>query len=58
LNEQEAIAHDIAFALVSGHIVPNSTYEYAAKLLGKDAVAELFFLISGYCLIAMLFKRF
>ena len=58
LNEQEAIAHDIAFALVSGHIVPNSTYEYAAELLGKNAVAELFFLISGYCLIAMLLNGF
>lgn len=58
LNEQETIAHDITYALVSGHIVPDSTYKHAVQLLGKDAVAELFFLISGYCLIAMLLNGF
>lgn len=58
LNEKESIAHDIAYALVTGHIIPNSTYQYAVKELGKDAVAELYFLISGYCLIAMLLNGF
>lgn len=58
LNEQEAIAHDIAYALVTGHIVPGSTYKHAVQLLGKDGVAELFFLISGYCLIAMILNGF
>lgn len=58
LSEQEAVAHDIAFALVTGRIVPDSTYKHAAQLLGKDGVAELFFLISGYCLIAMILNGF
>jgi 4-carboxymuconolactone decarboxylase len=58
LNEQESIAHDIAYSLVTGHIVPDSTYKHAVHLLGKDGVAELFFLISGYCLIAMILNGF
>ena len=58
LNEQEAIAHDIAHTLVTGHIVPDSTYKHAVDLLGKDGVAELFFLISGYSLIAMILNGF
>jgi 4-carboxymuconolactone decarboxylase len=58
LNEQEAIAHHITYALVTGHIVPDSTYKYAVQLLGKDGVAELFFLVSGYCLIAIILNGF
>jgi 4-carboxymuconolactone decarboxylase len=58
LSEQETIIHDIAHALVNGHIVPDSTYKHAVNLLGKDGVAELFFLISGYGLIAMILNGF
>ncbi|WAC12454.1 carboxymuconolactone decarboxylase family protein [Dyadobacter pollutisoli] len=58
LSEEETIAHDIAFALVNGHIVPDSTYNHAAQLLGEDGVGELIFLISGYCLIAMILNGF
>ena len=58
LGEQEAVAHDIARILVAGHIVPDSTYKYAVQLLGQDGVAELFFLIGGYCLIAMVLNGF
>jgi 4-carboxymuconolactone decarboxylase len=58
LNDQEAIAHDIAHALVKGRIVPDSTYNYAIEILGKDEVAELYFLIGGYCLIAMILNGF
>lgn len=58
LNEKEAIAHDIAFALVQGHIVPTSTYNHAVSMLGQNGTGELMFLISGYCLIAMLLNGF
>lgn len=58
LGEQEAVAHDIARILVAGHIVPDSTYQYAVELLGQDGVAELFFLVGGYCLIAMILNGF
>jgi 4-carboxymuconolactone decarboxylase len=58
LNEQESIAHDIAYALVTGHIVPASTYNHAVNLLGRDGTGELIFLISGYCLIATILNGF
>lgn len=58
LSEQQAIAHDIARSLVTGHIVPEATYQQAVRLLGRDAVAELIFLIGGYCLIATILNGF
>jgi 4-carboxymuconolactone decarboxylase len=58
LNEQELIAHTVAQVLVAGHIVPDSTYRRAVQLLGQDAVAELFFLIGGYCFIAIILNGF
>lgn len=58
LNEQETIAHNIAYALVTGHVVPASTYKRAVQLLGQNGVAELFFLVGGYSLIAMILNGF
>src|SRR6478735_3031620 len=45
LTGQQAVAHDVAFSLITGHVVPASTYNHAVNLLGLDGVAELFFLI-------------
>ncbi|HTI89950.1 MAG TPA: hypothetical protein VL727_05145 [Puia sp.] len=58
LNEQETIAHNIAYMLVAGHVVPDSTYKYAVQVFGQNGVAELFFLIGGYSLIAMILNGF
>ncbi|MDF2191867.1 hypothetical protein [Paraflavitalea sp. CAU 1676] len=58
LNDEEGIAHVIACSLVSGHIIPDSTYKQAVELLGQDGVAELYFLIGGYSLIAIILNGF
>ncbi|GAO44677.1 carboxymuconolactone decarboxylase family protein [Flavihumibacter petaseus] len=58
LNEQEHIAHIITNALVRGHTIHDSTYNQATAILGKDGVAELFFLVAGYCLIAVILNGF
>ena len=58
LSDHEAIAHDIARVLITGHIVPDATYKQAVRLFGKEGVAELFFLISGYSLIATILNGF
>lgn len=58
LTEQEAIAHTIAHVLVAGRIVPDATYKQAVHMLGQDGVAELFFLIGGYCFIAIVLNGF
>jgi 4-carboxymuconolactone decarboxylase len=58
LNDQEAIAHDVARALATGHILSASTYARAIELLGRDGVGELVFLISGYSQIAIVLNAF
>jgi len=58
LGDEAAIAHDLARALVDGHVLAASTYERATALLGRDGVGELVFLIGGYCLIAMALNCF
>lgn len=58
LTQPQALAHDIARAMVTGNFVPESTYRHAVNLLGRDGVAELFFLIGGYSLIAMVLNGF
>lgn len=58
LSDGQAIAHDVARALTSGHTLPNSTYDRATELLGEEGVGELVFLIGSYCLIAMVLNCF
>lgn len=58
LTAQQAVAHDVARSLLTGHVVPASTYKLAVNLLGRDGVAELFFLIGGYTMIAMILNGF
>ncbi|RDC56507.1 carboxymuconolactone decarboxylase family protein [Pedobacter chinensis] len=58
LKQQEAIAHHIAHCLVNGRIIPTSTYHYALAVLGKEGLAELFFLVGGYSLIAVILNGF
>jgi 4-carboxymuconolactone decarboxylase len=58
LSDAEAIAHDVARALATGHTLPASTYARAIEILGRDGVGELVFLISGYCQIAIVLNAF
>lgn len=58
LSDAEAAAHDVARALASGRILSASTYTHAIELLGRDGVGELVFLVSGYCMIAVLLNAF
>ncbi|MFJ3772785.1 carboxymuconolactone decarboxylase family protein [Streptomyces sp. NPDC090075] len=58
LSDEQAVAHDVAAALTSGRILPDSTYDRATQLLGHDGVGELVFLIGSYCLIAMVLNCF
>jgi 4-carboxymuconolactone decarboxylase len=58
LSDGEAVAHDVARALASGHILPASTYTRAVEVLGRDGVGELAFLVGGYALLAVLLNAF
>jgi 4-carboxymuconolactone decarboxylase len=58
LGDEDSIAHDVARALATGHILPASTYQRAVAAFGTDGVGELVFLIGGYCMIAMVLNCF
>lgn len=58
LTEAQDIAHTIARTLVSGRVVPDVTYKQAVQVLGQGGAAELFFLVGGYSLIAMVLNGF
>jgi 4-carboxymuconolactone decarboxylase len=58
LSEQEALAHDVATALVKGRVLPDSTYTQAVQLFGRAGAAELIFLVGGYSLIAVVLNGF
>jgi 4-carboxymuconolactone decarboxylase len=58
LSEQETIAFDVAHALISGKTLHASTYAEAIRLLGREGVGELAFLVGGYGLIAMILNCF
>ncbi|TDP02220.1 carboxymuconolactone decarboxylase family protein [Flavobacterium sp. 245] len=58
LNQEEAIAYEIASVLAKGKIVPDASYNLGATLLGKDGIAELIFLIGSYSFLAMILNGF
>lgn len=58
LNQEERIVYEIASVLVKGRIVPDSSYNLANELLGKDGTAELIFLVGAYSLLAMVLNGF
>lgn len=58
LSAEESIAYDIARVMATGAIVSASTYERALRLLGRDGIGELVFLISAYGMLAMLLNAF
>jgi 4-carboxymuconolactone decarboxylase len=58
LNIQETVAHEVAYALASGRILPDASYQHAVSVLGANAVAELFFLVAGYSLLATMLNGF
>jgi len=58
LNAEEEIAHTITCCLMARRVVPDTAYKQAVQLLGQDGVAELFFLIGSYSLIAIILNGF
>lgn len=58
LTPEENIAYDIATVLAKGNSLPDSLYNYAIKLLGEQATAELLFLISAYTMLAIILNGF
>jgi len=53
LSREEAVAYDVASALVSGSVLPALVYQQAVTTFGKDGAAELIYLVGLYCLVSV-----
>ncbi|MET1027527.1 MAG: 4-carboxymuconolactone decarboxylase [Dongiaceae bacterium] len=58
LTREEAVAYDMASALVSGGVLPALTYKQAADLFGEDGTAEFINLVGLYCMVSVTLNGF
>jgi hypothetical protein len=58
LTRAEAMAYDVASALVSGGVLPALTYKQAVELFGEGGTAELIYLVGLYCMVAITLNGF
>ncbi|MDR6660838.1 alkylhydroperoxidase family enzyme [Tardiphaga robiniae] len=58
LDRSEAVAYDMAFALVNGGVLPELTYKAAVEQFGARGAAELSYLIGLYCMVSMTLNTF
>jgi len=58
LTKQEAVAYDMASALVSGGVLPELTWRAAVKEFGEHGAAELSYLVGVYCMVSVTLNTF
>ena len=58
LTEEEAAAYDVAAVLAGGRNLPESTYQRALRAFGEEQMAELVYLVGGYCLVSVLLNAY
>lgn len=58
LTREEAVAYDLASALVSGGVLPALTYQQAIALFGEEATAEFIYLVGLYCMVSVTLNGF
>lgn len=58
LTKQEAVAYDMASALVSGGVLPDLTWRAAVKEFGEHGAAELSYLVGVYCMVSVTLNTF
>ncbi len=58
LTRDEAIAYDVASALVSGYVLPEVTYRQAVAAFGARSVMELIYLVGVYCFVSVTLNGF
>ena len=58
LSRGEAVAYDVAAALVSGGLLPELTYRQAVALFTENGTAELINLIGLYCAVSVTLNGF
>jgi 4-carboxymuconolactone decarboxylase len=58
LTREEAVAYDLASALVSGGVLPALTYQQAVGLFGEQGAAEFIYLVGLYCMVSVTLNGF
>ena len=58
LTREEAIAYDVASALVEHGTLPELSYRQAVQTFGQSATAELIYLVGLYCLVSVTLNGF
>lgn len=58
LTEQEGCAYDVAYALVSGGVLPEPCYARALELFGQRGTNELIYLVGLYCMVSTTLNAF
>jgi 4-carboxymuconolactone decarboxylase len=58
LTREEAVAYDLASALVSGGTLPAPTYQQAVRLFGEEGTAEFIYLVGLYCMVSVTLNGF
>ncbi len=58
LTRPEAVAYDVAAALVNGGVLPELTYRAAVEQFGLHGAAELSYLIGLYCMVSVTLNTF
>jgi 4-carboxymuconolactone decarboxylase len=58
LTREEAVAYDLASALVSGRVLQPLTYRQAISLFGQDGTAEFIYLVGLYCMVSVTLNGF
>jgi alkylhydroperoxidase family enzyme len=58
LTREEAVAYDVAAALVGGGVLPDLTYRAAIKTFGEHGAAELMQLVGLYCMVSVTLNAF
>jgi 4-carboxymuconolactone decarboxylase len=58
LTREEAVAYDLASALVSGRVLQPVTYQQAVTLFGEEATAEFIYLVGLYCMVSLTLNGF
>jgi alkylhydroperoxidase family enzyme len=58
LTRQEAVAYDLAAALVSGGVLPELAWKRSVAELGLDGVAEFIYLVGLYCMVSVTLNGF
>jgi len=58
LTREEAVAYDLASALVSGGVLPELTYQQAVDPFGEEGTAKLIYLVGLCCMVSVTLNGF